>query len=405
MLTTSVRKSLVWLAVGGAVAGVAMLANAPRTNNSQHAFAAAPLPQGDGPLVGDALLNGQWSLSRAVLEGDHYRVALRDGSRAILTLSPRLQQAAEEALERAQAPVGAIVVMDPNGRVLALAGRTGGKNGQRADQLPVTVWAPAASVFKIVTAAALLQHGVSPAQRVCYHGGLRGISEEHLSDSPRDRECGDLTAAMAFSINSIFAKLSHQKLQRTDLEGMARAFGIGSLPPFALDTERGRVALPSDPLGLARSAAGFWNVEMSPLEGASLTAVVANRGRKVTPRIIDAIVDGDGHKREVLSEPSQVVLDETIAAALADMMSVTVTRGTAREGFHDKRGRPYFPHIAIAGKTGSLTQGEPYRAFSWFVGFAPIESPRVIVSVLLGNGEKWHIKAHTAARMVLQSAL
>jgi cell division protein FtsI/penicillin-binding protein 2 len=100
-----------------------------------------------------------------------------------------------------------------------------------------------------------------------------------------------------------------------------------------------------------------------------------------------------------------VVLDDGIAGALADMMSATVTKGTAREGFHDKRGRPYFKDVAIAGKTGSLTQGDPYRAFSWFVGFAPISSPRVIVSVLLGNGEKWHLKAHTAARMVLESAL
>lgn len=42
---------------------------------------------------------------------------------------------------------------------------------------------------------------------------------------------------------------------------------------------------------------------------------------------------------------------------------------------------------------------------SWFVGFAPAGKPLLNVSVLLGNAELWHLKAHTAARMVLAEGL
>ncbi|MBT8493078.1 MAG: penicillin-binding protein, partial [Deltaproteobacteria bacterium] len=98
------------------------------------------------------------------------------------------------------------------------------------------------------------------------------------------------------------------------------------------------------------------------------------------------------------------VIDKKVAGDLANMMERAVSRGTARKGFHNRRGKPYLGQIKVAGKTGSLSTDDPYTAYSWFVGFAPVDKPQYVISVLLGNPMKWHLKGHTAARLVLQKA-
>ena len=85
------------------------------------------------------------------------------------------------------------------------------------------------------------------------------------------------------------------------------------------------------------------------------------------------------------------------------MMTKTCASGSAASAFAGRRG---IRDIAVAGKTGTLSRDEaPYMQYSWFVGFAPADKPTLTVSVLLGNAELWHLKAHTAARMVLAEGL
>jgi cell division protein FtsI/penicillin-binding protein 2 len=296
--------------------------------------------------------------------------------------------------------------MDMQGRLLALAGRRTAERRQSDFDLAVKVWAPAASVFKVVTAAALLGRGVTPDARICYHGGLRGLTAEHLiDDDVLDRDCDDLRGALAHSTNPVFAKLAHRHLDVQQLSDVARAFGVDRAPDFCLDSEAGRLNLPHEKLPFAQVASGFWNIEISPLAGALLSAVVASGGRALTPRLVDEVHYPDGDEQEVLSAPSRPVLTPAVADALRRMMVAAVDVGTAYTGFHDGTGRPFFPTSSVAGKTGSLTRPDPFRAYSWFVGFAPADEPKVVISVLLGNPEKWHLKAHTAARMVLRSIL
>ncbi|HMI94567.1 MAG TPA: penicillin-binding transpeptidase domain-containing protein, partial [Polyangiales bacterium] len=70
--------------------------------------------------------------------------------------------------------------------------------------------------------------------------------------------------------------------------------------------------------------------------------------------------------------------------------------------FHDPRGRPFLPGISVAGKTGSLSSDQPYRAYSWWIGFAPEDAPRVAVAALVVNTPKWRIKASYVAREALR---
>src|SRR5699024_3146674 len=129
------------------------------------------------------------------------------GRRAVLTLDPDLQQLAEKLLDQSRAPRGAIVVMAPDGKILALAGRRteeqkGAAKGTFDWRLATDVWAPAASVFKLVTATALVGAGVDGDSTVCFHGGLRSVTESNLKDDDkRDSRCESLAYGVAHSNN------------------------------------------------------------------------------------------------------------------------------------------------------------------------------------------------------------
>ena len=170
-------------------------------------------------------------LSKIELVGDHYEAPRSDGTRATLTLDPALQVAAEKLLVEAKVPRGAIVAMAPDGRILALAGRrtddTSGKGDGTIDPtLATDAWAPAASVFKLVTASALVGKGVDPDDKIAFHGGVRSVLESNLHDDKRDNNSASLLFGVAHSNNAILGKLAYLHLQPAELVAQAKALGI-----------------------------------------------------------------------------------------------------------------------------------------------------------------------------------
>ncbi|MDB4963812.1 MAG: penicillin-binding protein transpeptidase [Myxococcales bacterium] len=333
---------------------------------------------------------------------DHYEAPLKDGRRAVLTLDPDLQPLAERLLNESRAPRGGIVVMAPDGRILALAGRrtedtAGSRDGIFDWRLATDVWAPAASIFKLVTASALITAGVGKDEKVCFHGGVRSVSESNLIDTKRDSRCESLTFGVSHSNNAILGKLAYQKLVPEGLSGMARALGLeGALPGTEVPGNAGVMTIPTSlDLSFAKTAAGFMNSRLSVVGGALLGAAFATGGEQPIPRLL-ASIDG-------ATQPAQKprrVLPVSTARAVAQMMVATCDSGSAAKSFRGNR------DISVAGKTGTLSQREPfYMEHSWFVGFAPADKPQVIVSVLLGNPESWHLRGHEAARRLIDRAL
>jgi len=365
-------------------------------------------------LVGDADLAGALDLAKMERVGDHYEVPLADGRRAVLTLVPALQEAAEKVLRQAKAPRGAVVLTATDGRILAYAGRRtadwkGGKDGTYDASLANTVWAPAASVFKIATATALLEAGVDPHGRVCYHGGLRSVMESNLQDDRSDNRCNDLSYGLAHSQNAIIAKLVHQHLEPAKLRTTAAALGFGSdLPKWALGGASGTVTIPDQKgVDYSKTAAGFSGSDLSPLGGALLANTIATGGMRVTPTIVAAIRDGAAIQPVVLPDGTRIV-PATIARAVGDMMVETCDSGSASKAFRGRDGLPR--SVKVAGKTGTLSRKPAPDApaeleYSWFVGYAPADKPTVSVAVVLGNTDLWWLKSHTAARMIMRAAL
>ncbi|MGH7272143.1 MAG: penicillin-binding transpeptidase domain-containing protein, partial [Polyangiaceae bacterium] len=213
----------------------------------------------------------------------------------------------------------------------------------------------------------------------------------------------------AAGINTVFARLASKHLSPAEVDSMARRFGYGQGVPFDVPVEESSLHVPSEPLEFARTAAGFWNTTLSPLEAVEISAVVASGGESVRPEIVDKVVSPED--AVLWSAPDapphhRVVARET-ADDLATMMDHTISEGTCRRAFHDPRGRPFLPGIEVAGKTGTLTGAENHRYYTWFTGFAPVRPvdgvAQVAVAVLVVNGPAWEVKANVVARDVLRS--
>ncbi len=333
-----------------------------------------------------------------------YRVAtLRGGRRAYLTLDEGLQEHLARELARYEVPEAAVIAAEPSsGRILAYVSHSA--SGSREVDRVRDASAPAASVFKIVTGAALLDSGVGPGARVCYGGGASGITAADLVENPaRDTQCATLSDAMGRSINAVFARLADRHLDAATLRRYGAAFGFGQALPFDVAGEPSRIEIDDDRLERARTAAGFWHVHMSPLHGLLLASTIANGGRMPRASMIDRIEDAQGrvvHRHR--AETFRSVIPRATARTLTRMMERTVSRGTARSAFHDPAGRPFLPGIAVAGKTGTLSAERPYRGYTWWVGFAPAENPTIAVAALVVNTPRWRIKASYVAREALR---
>jgi peptidoglycan glycosyltransferase len=328
---------------------------------------------------------------------------LARGNRALLTLDPALDGFVSELLARYAVPYAGVAAVDPRtGKLLAYVSHSSAEPGARDQVRDAT--APAASVFKLVTAAALLEHGVSPDTGTCYHGGASELTRAELVDNQKlDTACVSLTSALGGSINAVFGKLALRHLDAKTLARYAGAFGFGEALPFDVPTETSSIEVPGADLEFARTAAGFWHMRMSPLHGAMIAAAIANHGRMMRPQLVDRVLDERG-RALLKSEPSvhRSVLERATADQLARMMRATVTQGTARKYFFDARGTPFLPGVEVAAKTGTLSKERPYRGYSWWVGFAPAEAPKIAIAVLLVNSPKWRIKAGYVGREALK---
>ncbi|HVK68972.1 MAG TPA: penicillin-binding transpeptidase domain-containing protein [Polyangium sp.] len=307
-----------------------------------------------------------------------------------LTLDPRLQREAERLLARSGAPEAAIVASDVRtGRILVWASR-----GNR--DFVAEPYAPSASLFKIVTAAALLDGGhANEGTEACWSGGEHDITAADL-DRRGGSACAPFGEALGKSINMVFARLAKRHLDPDDLRSMASALGFSGNVPIDVPAQAGRVEIPADPFGMARAAAGFWNGKLSPLGALFAMQTIANGGERV---------------RLVLKDPGVPVarvverraLDPRVARTLNRMLQVTTKRGTCVKAFRHADGTRALPGVAVAAKTGTLIGKKPARMFSWFASFAPADKPEIAVAVMLANDITWRTKANIVGRELLEA--
>jgi peptidoglycan glycosyltransferase len=180
---------------------------------------------------------------------------------------------------------------------------------------------------------------------------------------------------------------------------MARAFGLGRAPRFELPAGPGYLPDPRriGLRGLAQTSFGQGELLVTPLQMALVASTIANGGMLRDPMLV-AQVRSPGGRILVSVEHAGAheVIPQALAVQVGRYMLGAVQNGTGTAA--------QIQGIAVAGKTGTAENphGQPH---AWFIGFAPVSRPTVVVAVLLENAGVGGDVAAPGARQVLQAAL
>lgn len=302
----------------------------------------------------------------------------------------------DEYLGRTKPVYAAFVAVRPStGEVLTLAEFT--QNSRKVAHPGLAPVYPAASIFKIVTAAALLEEKkADPDTVTCYHGGRSRLTRYHLSKPPkRRRRCRRLDGAFANSTNAIFGRLAVERLGSDVLLKYAEKLGFNKdLLVDGLET-RSKARRARTSLDLARMAAGFINATLSPLHAAVMGAIIANRGTLPSTLLSD-------NKPSVNGEGAIRVLSKATADKLRRMMVKTSTKGTASKYFRRLARKSGGRKVAV--KTGTLTSRDGSGRFNtWMVGFYPAQRPEIAFGAVFSVKNGGPLKAGHLTRYAIET--
>jgi cell division protein FtsI/penicillin-binding protein 2 len=313
------------------------------------------------------------------------------------TLDPELSEAVWKSLERGRFPMAHVVVMEPRtGTVLAYASTD-------TVRFPPDKTYPAASLVKVITAAATLDRAPQAAHEACrFVGSPWRLTRDRL-EAPRKGNEVDMRKALATSNNQCFARWAVRSVGPNALLDAIDRFGMLTTP--ALGHPEGRAYDPGeDPYALGKLGSGLDGLQITPLHAAQLAATLVD-GELVEPRWLAAAWDEQGRSVPLpQGGASRRVLTPQLASQLRSWMVDTTVRGTARRAFRTRGGRPLLDGIPVSGKTGSLNGTDPKGHYEWFIGVAPAGDPKLVVATVAVQGKRWWWSASQLAADVLRSA-
>ena len=299
-----------------------------------------------------------------------------------------------------------IVAMEPStGRVLAMVGFD--KNDSSNNPC-VNSQFPAASVFKIVTAAAAIEkYHFNPDTPMTYNGRKYTLYKSQLKDK-KNKWTRKITLRDSFaqSVNPVFGKIGALMLGKSVLEEYAQAFGFNRQIDFEIPLPPSSVTISDDPYQWAEIASGFnRETRISPLHGAMMAATILNQGRFVEPSIVDRIADQEGriiyrgHPKAI----KQAIKPEG-ARVMNRLMAETIKSGTCRKIFRGYRRDKILSRLNIGGKTGSIHNKNHDTRYDWFVGFAEEKNgtEKIVLSIVVAHEEYIGVRAGQYARMAIK---
>ena len=342
----------------------------------------APAP----PLLaglGLAQVNGSSPSFQKIVDGKF--VEHRGPYRFIYTVDPILQASVEEIFRAHKPPFGTFVALDPKtGKILALAEYSRHKSGNGEIWNRSTY--PAASVFKIITAACALEKGVLHYDSsVSFKGNQYRLGPGKINRTSKWEHQTQFDDALGKSNNVVFGRVASKLVGSETLRQYSSAFGFNQSLPFDFPVAPSKAVIPEESYELARCGAGFGEVTLNPLHGALIAAAIANRGIMMRPYLIEQV---RGEEGEILYEAQATPWAHPISAQTAEdltrMMRRTVEDGTASRTFQ-RYGKDLIHKVTVSGKTGSLSGDDPPGFYDWFVGFATAQDPQVAFSAMAIN--------------------
>jgi len=259
---------------------------------------------------------------------------------------------------------------------------------------------PPGTILQIFVAAVGLDSGVVTSQTVFDCSGTAQIAGITVNCSkPGGHGRLTLSRALADSCNIAFAELA-QLIGPERLLNYAKKFHLLEESDLPLPTAQGKLA---DLIGddaeteLVEAALGQGATLVTPIAMARLAATIASGGRVIKPYLVDRITRQGGETvTDYRGGQLGAAISQETAQQVAGMMRVSVEQGSASS--------VRLSDCRVAAKTGSAQnpEGNPH---SWALGFAPVEAPQAVVTVIVENNLAGRPAAGPIARQILEVLL
>lgn len=324
------------------------------------------------------------------------------GDTVVTTLDFNLQQTAYNALGDYR---GTVIALEPStGKVLAMVSKpdydpneiatnwtavSGSEESVLVNRATQGQYPPG-SVFKIVTLLEYMREGHDLEEWTyectgsytedgvtinCYHGNSHGTV--------------DLKTAFAKSCNGAFAKMG-MEIDNIELMHTCNELLFNTDLPLNLASKQSSVILEedSDAGTVMQTAIGQATTEVTPMHMALITSAIANGGNLMKPYLIESVENYKGERvKKYMPSSYGKVMTAQEAKILTEYMTETVISGTGTKLQSDI--------YTAAGKTGTAEySNDKSKSHAWFVGFSNVESPDLVVCVLVegaGAGSEYAV--------------
>jgi cell division protein FtsI (penicillin-binding protein 3) len=329
-------------------------------------------------------------------------VSAKAGTNIRLTINRDVQwvasKAIADAVKSANAVSGTVIVMDPKTGAIVAHATAPTFNPNNTKNVPLAlmrnpsvqdVYEPGSTGKVMTMAAALEEKTITPTTVFTVPYMLKRGGSPFHDHEPHPTQQLTSSGILAVSSNTGTIKVG-ETMSNDTLHSYLTRFGIG------IKTGSG---LPGESAGLLRPVSN-WSGTTAPtvafgqgysvtaMQATSVFATIANNGVRVSPTVIAGTSDPSGHFTPTANRSSVRVVSEDTAIKLRLMMeSVVSSQGTAPSAA--------IPGYRVAGKTGTAMRYDQktgrYSGYTAsFIGFAPADAPRYVISVTLQDPRNGH---------------
>ncbi len=336
------------------------------------------------------------------------------GDNVVTTLDVELQKVAYEALGSRK---GAVVAIEPStGKILAMV--------SKPDYNPNTidsVWDklvedvndesalvnratqglyPPGSTFKILTALEFIREkeGYESYRYTCEG---KDVFQNVVINCYSGKEHGeaDLAVSFAKSCNTSFSNIGTM-LDKAAWRELCDAFLFNTELPTTLPSNASSFVIDETTKEdeVPQTAIGQGDTQITPLHNALITATIANKGVMMKPYVVEHLENQNGDiVKHYEAEAYGEIISKGEAKKLRKLMEAVVTDGTA-SGLNNLS-------FTCAGKTGSAEYDSNKSSHGWFVGYAPADNPKIVVSIIVEDGGTGSESAVPIAKRMFETYL
>jgi cell division protein FtsI (penicillin-binding protein 3) len=329
-------------------------------------------------------------------------VAAKAGTNIRLTINRDVQwvasKAIADAVKSANAVSGTVIVMDPKTGAIVAHATAPTFNPNNTKNVPLAlmrnpsvqdVYEPGSTGKVMTMAAALEEKTITPTTVFTVPYMLKRGGSPFHDHEPHPTQHLTSSGILAVSSNTGTIKVG-ETMSNDTLHSYLTRFGIGSKTGSGLPGESAGLLRPvSNWSGTTAPTVAFGQgYSVTAMQATSVFATIANNGVRVSPTVIAGTSDPSGHFTPTANRSSVRVVSEDTAIKLRLMMeSVVSAQGTAPSAA--------IPGYRVAGKTGTAMRYDQktgrYSGYTAsFIGFAPADAPRYVISVTLQDPRNGH---------------